>query len=360
MKKAFIVQAGSYPPPYGGVSTHIKRLHKMLMNEDYSSYVCNMSSNIFGEKNVLNMKVFSSWIKVFKICPTHFHFHTGSGPVIWIVIYYLLAKINKSKLIITYHSLRDDTHGYSRGYKKMLKTIYSFCSQIIVVNSTIKIKLVNLGANENIIKTIPAFLPPAISANGASSFPKEIIDFAKSHAPLISSYAYTVKTFDSTINTRESVDLYGIGTIIELLSTLKEDFPNVGVVLCITYKNDMNYYLKVLYEIEIAGLSKNILIYDKPINNLFMLWKMSHLYLRLTLSDGDSVALREALWCQTPTIASNVVYRPPGTITYQVGDQDDLFGKVKEVLVNNEYYKELLVLSLNHKETHSLIDIYNE
>jgi glycosyltransferase involved in cell wall biosynthesis len=360
-KKVDVVQVGSYPPPYGGVSTHIQRLHDKLLNFGNSSFVYNMSSNVYGETNVINMKLFSSWINILNLKPTLIHFHTGSGYLLWLAIFYVMAKIKNSKLIISYHSFRDDISKYGNTYSRILKKVYSFCDQIVVVNSDIKMKLVHLDVDVNKISIIPAFIPPAISKHRTSRLPPDILDYATSHFPLLSSYAYTLKTNDSTINIEESVDLYGIDVIIDLIATLKANFPKIGLVLCITYKNDMSYFDEILEKIESAGITENILIYDRPISNLFELWKLSHVYIRATLSDGDSVALREALWFDTPVVASDVVVRPIGVITYHSGDQRDLVNKVMDVLNNSGNSKKRQLSTVGNDDNYcSIMGIYGK
>ena len=360
-KKVDFVQVGSYPPPYGGVSTHIQRLHNKLLIFGNSSFVYNISSNVYGETNVINMKLFSSWINILILKPTHIHVHTGSGYLLWLAIFYIMAKIKGSKLIISYHSFRDDISKYGNLYSGVLKKVYSFCYQIVAVNSDIKMKLVKLEVDVNKISIIPAFIPPVISKHRTSRLPSDILDYATSHFPVLSTYAYTLKTTDSTINIEESVDLYGIDVVIDLIATLKETYPKIGLVLCITYKNDMSYFDEILEKIESIGITENILIYDKPISNLFELWKLSNLYIRATLSDGDSVALREALWFDTPVVASNVVVRPNGVITYQSGDQRDLVNKVMDVLNNSGNSKNRQISTVGYEDNYSsIMEIYSK
>ena len=64
VRKFKIALIGSYPPPYGGVSVHIQRLHSNLLKNNIQSHVYNISSSVNGAENVLNMKQLSNWIRI--------------------------------------------------------------------------------------------------------------------------------------------------------------------------------------------------------------------------------------------------------------------------------------------------------
>lgn len=72
-----------------------------------------------------------------------------------------------------------------------------------------------------------------------------------------------------------------------------------------------------------------------------------NIYVRPTSTDGDSVAIREALDEGTIVIASDVCKRPEGVITYKFGDEKDLLQKIsrninspkRKVKLNFKYYE---------------------
>jgi hypothetical protein len=53
--------------------------------------------------------------------------------------------------------------------------------------------------------------------------------------------------------------------------------------------------------------------------------------LRPTLTDGDALTIREALYMNTDVVASKVVKRPEFTTLYETANTDDLFLKIKEL-----------------------------
>ncbi len=54
----------------------------------------------------------------------------------------------------------------------------------------------------------------------------------------------------------------------------------------------------------------------------------------LTLSDGASVSIEEALWTNIPVIASNVCVRPEKVMLYDVYDEDALYNAIKKHLMS--------------------------
>jgi glycosyltransferase involved in cell wall biosynthesis len=56
--------------------------------------------------------------------------------------------------------------------------------------------------------------------------------------------------------------------------------------------------------------------------------RRSHVFVRATLEDGDSISVREALALGVPVVASRVGTRPPGTILFHPGDVEDMLSKV--------------------------------
>jgi glycosyltransferase involved in cell wall biosynthesis len=66
----------------------------------------------------------------------------------------------------------------------------------------------------------------------------------------------------------------------------------------------------------------------------------SSVFIRPTNTDGDAISLREALYFGVPSVASDVVTRPEGTILFKNRNIDDLTVKVRDLLDNYPYYKQ--------------------
>lgn len=64
-------------------------------------------------------------------------------------------------------------------------------------------------------------------------------------------------------------------------------------------------------------------------------------FVRPTNTDGDAVSLREALYFWIPSVASDAVQRPEGTVLFNSRDIDDFTAKVKDMIDIYERYKRI-------------------
>ena len=325
-KNLKIALIGGYPPPPGGASIHIKRLHFNLLKSNDQSHVYNFSSSVYGEKNVINMKKLTNWWKILFIKKDIFHIHTTSNHWIRVALQYVLGRMNKAKVIITYHSLRFKYHDFNFFSRKVLQIIFNNTSRFMVTNSEIKETLITLGADGNKISVIPSFIPPNNFENAKKILPNQINNFIKDHQPVISAYAYTLKSTSLNLQGKDTTDLYGIGLLVDLCVILKRKYSRIGIILWVTHFNDESTLKNIKLKILNNNISDNFLIYGKTIKDIYYLWSKSDVFVRPTLSDGDSVALREALWLNTPSVASDSVLRPEGT---------EIFKNHESILLNH-------------------------
>ena len=358
-KNLKIALIGSYPPPYGGVSIHVQRLHYNLLENDIQSHVYNISSSVNGVEMVLNMKSISNWIKILFIKKDIYHVFTTSNHWLWLTLHYTLSRKMKSKLIITYLSLRYSLKDFNWFARRTLKIILRHASHCIAVNQDIKKRLESLGANPGRISVIPPFIPPINYGNNEEKLPNQINNFIKSHQPLISAYAYSLTTSSLNLHRIDTTDLYGIDLLVDLCFSLKKYYPKIGFVLSLTHLNDKSYYREITTKIINNDIKDNFFIYNKPIKDIYNLWSRCAIFIRPTLSDGDSVALREALWFNTPSIASNASPRPEGTILFKNSNLNDLIIKTKKVLENYSYYKSKTESLQKQYNFNKLLNIYD-
>lgn len=85
-------------------------------------------------------------------------------------------------------------------------------------------------------------------------------------------------------------------------------------------------------------MEDNFLFQTNPYQFYPILMK-SDIFTRPTTSDGDAISLREALYLKTPSVASDVVPRPEGTVLFKNRDVADFIDRVKMVWDNYSYYK---------------------
>lgn len=340
---------GPFPKPYGGVSVHIQRLKARLNENNISAQVYDTSGTKKNETEVFEIKNMRLFLikKLFQMNEKIIHFHIFNSKIL--IYSSLISIFGKKKIIITLHSFRQKI-----GISEKIAFWFASKSKVlfIAVASHIKEKLLDLGIVNTNIKVITAFIPPKIIENDISDIPNEIWDFIKKHKPIISANASRITFYEKT-------DLYGIDMCIELCSRLKEIYPKTGFVFCIPDISDYSYFNKLIMEIKDRKLENNFIFQTKQCQ-LYPIIKKSDLFVRPTNTDGYSVSLAEAIYFKIPVAASDVCQRPESTVLFKNRDNSDFFEKVKCILENHEYYKQLTENVKTEDFGEQLVDIYKK
>ena len=326
-----VVVLGPYPKPYGGISVHIKRLKERLEENNIACTVYDDSGISKKEDGVVAMGSLKRWVvtRFFYKEDSVIHYHSFGFKSL--ILLSILSILKGERIIITLHSFR-----YNLGNTGLLckfaiwlagKTNINF----IAVNPEIKKKIVSLGIKCENVEIIPAFIPPTVRKEEIAEIPHEVWDFIDSHSPVISGNAFKISFYNSQ-------DLYGIDMCIDLSAALKKDYPQIGFVFCLPAIGDCEYFNKMKQKIKEKRLEDNFLFQTKPCQMYPIIMK-SDVFVRPTNTDGDTVSLREALHFRVPSVASDVVPRPEGTVLFKSRDVDDFSLKVKNMLDDCEEYK---------------------
>jgi len=328
-----IAMIGPYPPPYGGISIHVQRMHRYLQerNIEHTVYT-NMDAE---EASLVNIGKRKKWLLkyFFSAKEEIIHFHS----IDWRerVLIGIMGFTGR-KVILTIHgeSLNNQITQGNWIKKKILSWALKNMNSIIVVNYRIKGFLVSLGVKSTRIKYIPAFIPPTVKDEDIVKIPQDVWDFIDSHKPVISANAFRITFYNNQ-------DLYGIDMCIDLCAYLKQYYPKVGFVFCLPDIGNYEYFHKMKQKIAEKGIKDNFLFQTKPCQ-LYPILMKSDIFVRPTNVDGYGVSLAEAIYFKVPAIASDVCPRPEGTILFRSRDIDDFTSKIKDVLDNYEQYKQRL------------------
>lgn len=321
---------GTYPPPIGGTSIHIKRLYDLL-NDSFEVKVYDTygESNV-KDSNIISVKNYKKFL--FKYFFTskdkiiHSHSHSWNERLILTVV----AILRRKKIIFTYHSFRDEWGGLSLLTKLKVKFVLKFATFQISVNEEMKMKLISWGAKSSKVKLIPTFLLPRKSEGELSNTLK---DFRKTHKWVICANA-------SNNNKYKNKDLYGIDLSIELCKKLNEKY-DVGFVFALTKTTDISYYNYLVDRVKKLGLEEKF-IFTHEKNSLVPLLKESDIFVRPTNTDSYGISVGEALSVRTPSVASNVCERPEGTVLFENRSFVDFYEKVENLMLNYEYNIEIM------------------
>jgi len=344
---------GPYPPPYGGISTHIQRMKAHLEAFGYRCVVYQLSRSRYSPKNgnVVHIYHPRKWFLKKLFFGRHEILHCHESGWKLRVAMGILGFFRR-KTIITIHgsSLEDSLRNMNRIKRWVLRMALRHITLIITVNPRIRDVVLSLGVKPDRVAVIPAFVLPEERRSDIEAIPQQVWEFINSHYPIIAANAYRITFF-------EGVDLYGIDMCIELCANLKQSYPNIGFIFCLPDIGDYEYFEKMKQRIVKKGIEDNFLFQTKPCQFYPILMK-SHVFVRSTNTDGDAVSLREALCFKIPSIASDAAPRPEGVILFRNRDIHDFTAKVKSVLDNYEWYKKRVEAVKIESNAGKLIEIY--
>ncbi len=353
-----IILIGTYPPPYGGISVHIKRMKMYLENKDVSVTVFSKSKKFNDiSENILLIKSYKSFIfRIPYLKADVLHFHSTDIKLRVLMGFY---KIFNKKIILTVHgeSLNDQLDTSSFFIKHLLLFSLKRLDKIICVNPKLVNKLIDYGFNKDKLIYIPAYNNPIENIFDTEKISKEVWTFIDSAEFLVSA--------NGAISFNNNEDLYGIDLLIELIRKLKTCRKDVKLIIALLGAENQNetekkYYNELKHIINKLDLQKDIFIYEVKDTEFYPILKKSKLFIRPTNTDGDAISVREALYYKVPSIASDVVQRPEGTVLFKTRDIDDLYNKTIEVIENYDFYKDKLNDVVVEDNAERIFDIYKE
>jgi glycosyltransferase involved in cell wall biosynthesis len=350
---------GSCTPPYTGVTVHVHRLMKKLdeCNIDYVLYDVLGVQRENKENRIVCIKHPKLWMIKYFLSTKNEIIHNHTEDWRGQIIVGLMGLLGK-KTIATLHSeaLINSWRDYNFIIRKGIQIALKSTTSLIVVNSNIKEFCLSIGIDPNKIFLIPAFIPPALEKEEINEIPKDIWDFLETHYPTLSANAFKIIFF-------KGEDVYGIDLCIELCYKLKQNWNNVGLIFFLPEflweKGDRQYFVYLQQRLIELNLQNNFLFVTQsyPFHPII---QKSSIFIRPTNTDGDAISIREALYFGIPTVASNVVTRPEGTIVFKNRDIDDFTLKVTDLLDNYHYYKQKINSLPFDDNTARILQVYQK
>lgn len=339
------------PPPYGGASVFVFRLIQQLVNDGYKVGGYYTSDNLDIALQESPMFDEWRWMETRKFFPKIFkyiketrkykivHSHFGLEGMIYL---WTLKTLCKKKIVVTIHNSMvteyyRNTNTINRFFlHRMLKSDVTW----VTVSEQGKKQMMQLPIlPTSEIHVIPAYIPDSRIVAPLSN---EIQSYVDNHSQNIAFYGHSFMDFKNT-------DVYGFTTVIELYSLLLQRHPRLGLILCLADDKDIHRIQALKKIASDNGVYNKIFWQIGAIDNIKELWKQAHVYFRPTSTDGDSVAIREAIEEGALVVASDVAPRPSGVITYSFGDLSDAVLKLESALAldrhpakkNMQYYLQM-------------------
>jgi glycosyltransferase involved in cell wall biosynthesis len=186
--------------------------------------------------------------------------------------------------------------------------------RIIAVNEALAEVFRRFGVRDDHVRMI---LPYSLSQPDETvAVPDDLREFCARHSPLLLAVGGLEPDYEP---------LFQIAAMSDILA----EFPNAGLLIV----GDGSMRGEVNDAATACGYAGHIRIAGNvPHAVTLHLIRDADILIRTTLFDGDAISIREALFLETPVIATDNGMRPDGVHLIESGNADDLVAKVRSVL----------------------------
>lgn len=341
---------GSYPPPYGGVSVHIKRLKTYLEQQGVDvTVLADPGSGSDGERVIATRLGFPWYLK--QALPGGrglIHFHTSGIESARLRALSLLARCGR-KVVVTLHSLREREDGGSR--KSGAAALRPF-ARIICVGPAVQDRLLELGIPEDRLRVIPPYLPPDPTDEARRAIEPEVDRFLRARRPIFTASAYRLIFHDNQ-------DVYGLDLCIDLCRELLSDHSQLGFVFALPEIGDASYFAAMQERIATSGIGEHF-CFARSATEYWPIIERSTILVRPTTTDSYGVSVMEAINLGVPAIASDVCRRAPGAVLFRSRDLESLLETSRRVLDNIVDYREALAGYRAGGSGEEILSLYRE
>lgn len=314
-----IVQLGPYPPPHGGVQNNLVAIHRFLKNRGIPAQVINITR--FRKDGENGIYYPENWLELllllFRLRYDIVHLHIGGNVTARLLaLSFACCMIPRRKAVMTFHSggYPDSKEGKTARHSSLRGFIFRRFDRVITVNKSIEKMFIRFGLKSENVRLIPPHALTDMQVN--HPLPDDLASFFKAHHPVLMTVGLLEPEYDLSLQ-------------IEALGLLRKKFPDAGLVIVGAGSLEKD----LIREIDDKPYSNDILLYgDMPHHTTLTAMKACTLFLRTTLFDGDSIAVREALHIGVPVIATDTGMRPPGLHLIPFSDVSRLVQAVEEEL----------------------------
>ncbi len=283
---------GQQPPPIGGVTRHIQRLHEHLLAD-------NIAHRIIG-KNIL------TWLlPIYQAEVIHIHF---SNPL----AQYALATLGKMLGKPTIMTVHRDIDRYSGTKKRLHDIAIKSVSKPLVLNQrSYEIATVLHTKTEK----ISAFLPPVNSEELPKPIKKKLENLKARFKVVCCTNA-----FDYALD-QEGREIYQISQLVKYW----QNIPGHALIVSDPTAHNLEYLQR-----EGIYIPDGILFIAEP-HDFIPVIRASDVFIRCTTTDGDSISVKEALYLHTPVLATSCTDRPAECHLFDVHDLATLKNLLEEI-----------------------------
>jgi glycogen(starch) synthase len=293
-----VLLLGPFPPPHGGVQTHLVALRQLLRKRGASCAVINITGHrktehdeVYYPRHALGLIQLLIRLRYDVV-----HLHFGGNLTIRLIgLAFVCSLIPRAKTVLTFHS-----GGYPRstaGKRARRWSVRGFVlrrlDRVIGVNEELADMFHRFGVPRPRVRVIA---PHAFPVEPSSDRPEDLRAFFEAHDPVL----LTVGGLEPE---------YDLPRQIAMLGIIRKAYPKAGLAIV----GAGSLQREVRADIDSRSYREHVLLCgDVPHSITLGLMADSDLLLRTTLYDGDSIAIREALHLGAPVVATDNGMRPEG------------------------------------------------
>ena len=332
-----IKELGFIPPKYGGVSVSIARLIDKLTedgllvggfysqeNQDervLQSPLFDPELNLSTKRFIYEYKRIKQILRPYRVL--HSHYSLEHMIYMWSFVYLL----HKPLVITVHNSMVKNFYYQSDAVNRFFLKRLANSSHVtwVAVSEQAKEEMMSLPVSFRFpIQVIPAYIPN--EDVDTSTLPCKLQDYINRHNKNIVFYGHSFML-------HEGRDVYGFVDALNLYAELlRSKGISIGLVLCLSDDKEKDKINELHNKAVALNIDDKIYWQIGPLDGMNPLLREADVYIRPTCTDGDSVAVREALDMGIQVVASDVCMRPNRTIVYKLGDMADFYSKVKNAL----------------------------
>ena len=313
-----ILQLTPYPPPEGGISRNSLAIREELRrNEHRCSIIATAKSDvILEEPDVYHPRTPVELIKLLaKLKYDVLHVHVGGDVPLRILAFLTTCAVfGRNKSVLTFHS-----GGYAVEHADTAKKlslagiVFRRFKKIICVNSLMVEMFGKFGVKKDRLHLIAPFVHQ--SPDKSVEIPSKLKEFVEKHQPFLLTVCLLEDTYDLFMQ-------------IDAMEKILQKLPNAGLMIVGsgTLEADLKTAIAAKPYAERIFLTGDV---EHPVT--LHLINHADILLRTTKFDGDAIAVREALFLETPVIATDNKMRPDGVNLIPIHDENALVSMIETV-----------------------------
>ncbi len=298
---------GTAPPPIGGVTVHVKRLCDNLALAGFRVEFVDLRR--LDKISVLLAVLRSNLV----------HLHISSPTALCLLV--ILARAFRTRCVITVHG---NLARYTGIRRPLMRLALSSCSVPILLNPESFRTARSINSDSRLLS---AYIPPV----GEEVLPRDLLVAIKTHqlrfkknGPIIISNAYRMAF------TQAGREIYGIRELIDWAGA-----RGLGVVI----SDPSGDYFR--WASQNSAETAHVLFLANPHSFLAALC-FCDIFVRNTITDGDSISIHEALSLNKSVWATNVVSRPQGTFCYDHINEIDILRSPESPTPRSQVVQQLI------------------